>query len=155
MAQNVRAMACEPEHVFRVLEDGWLYPSWVVGASRMRSVDAAWPAPGAQLHHSVGTWPLLLNDTTVVLEHEPPHRFSLRARGWPVGEAHVTLEVKPFRGGSLVRIEEHATAGPALLVPRPVMDVAIRWRNAETLRRLAFIAEGFASTDRGGAGEGA
>ncbi|WP_460774405.1 SRPBCC family protein [Microbacterium sp. GXF7504] len=151
MAQNVRAMDCGPEHVFRVFEDGWLFPSWVVGASRMRAVDVGWPARGTRLHHSVGTWPLLLDDNTEVLEYEPPRRFVVQARGWPVGEARVTLEAKPHRGGTLVRIEEHASSGPAALVPKPLMDLAIRWRNTETLRRLAFIAEGFARTDRAAA----
>jgi uncharacterized protein YndB with AHSA1/START domain len=149
MARNVRAMACDPEDVFRVFDDGWLFPSWVVGASRMRDVDAEWPRTGAHLHHSVGTWPALLNDSTEVLEYDPPRRFVLQARGWPVGEAQVTLEVKPFRGGSLVRIEEHAASGPATLVPAPLMDVLIRWRNAETLQRLAYLAEGIARNGRG------
>jgi hypothetical protein len=27
-----------------VLHDGWTYPVWVVGASRMRGVDPGWPA---------------------------------------------------------------------------------------------------------------
>ena len=149
MAHNVRALNATPEDVFRVFEDGWLFPSWVVGASRMRSVDEDWPAPGSRLHHSVGTWPALLDDNTEVLEYEPPRRFVLQARGWPVGEARVTLEVKPFRGGSLVRIEEHASSGPATLVPTPLMDVAIRLRNAETLQRLAYLAEGIARAGRG------
>ena len=43
MAINHRTMSCPPESVFAVLADGWLYPSWVVGASRMRDVDPAWP----------------------------------------------------------------------------------------------------------------
>jgi hypothetical protein len=41
MSRNVRASACSPQAVFEVLADGWLYPGWVVGASRMRAVDAA------------------------------------------------------------------------------------------------------------------
>jgi hypothetical protein len=154
MARNVRAMACEPGDVFRVFEDGWLFPSWVVGASRMRDVDAEWPRAGAHLHHSVGTWPALLNDTTEVLEYDPPRRFVLQARGWPVGEAKVTLDVKPFRGGSLVRIEEHAASGPATLAPKPLMDLLIQWRNAETLQRLAYLAEGIARNGRGVHGAG-
>ena len=39
MAVNFRHLDCAPEDVFRVLADGWLYPSWVVGASRIRSVE--------------------------------------------------------------------------------------------------------------------
>ena len=53
-----------PDDVFAVLGDGWLYPTWVVGASRMRAVDPAWPAEGAHLHHSLGAWPVLFDDDT-------------------------------------------------------------------------------------------
>ena len=149
MARNVRSMACSPEDVFRVLEDGWLFPSWVVGASRMRDVSAAWPAVGARLHHSFGTWPVLIDDSTVVLEYDPPRRFVLRARGWPVGEARVTIDVKPWNGGSLVRMQEVAVAGPGRLIPQPLMDIPLRWRNAETLHRLAYLAEGMAQQHPG------
>ncbi len=43
MAKNVRNLRCSPEDVFDVLRDGWLYPTWVVGASRMRGQDRAGP----------------------------------------------------------------------------------------------------------------
>ncbi len=134
-------MSCEPESVFGVLADGWLYPAWVVGASRMRQVDASWPQQGAKLHHSVGTWPALLNDSTSVEVWDPPRRAVLRARGWPIGEARVTLEVKPVAGGCVVRIEEEAVNGPAALLPRFLADPVLQWRNTETLRRLAYLAE--------------
>jgi hypothetical protein len=62
-----RVLNCSPEEVFTVLRDGWLYPPWAVGASRTRSVDQGWPAPGTKLHHSFGAWPPLINDTTEVL----------------------------------------------------------------------------------------
>ena len=64
MARNVRVMHCTPDDVFRVLANGWLYPLWVVGASRMRDVADDWPAEGSTLHHSFGSWPALVNDTT-------------------------------------------------------------------------------------------
>ena len=79
VSRNVRAMKCSPDAVFEVLADGWLYPGWVVGASRMRDVDAAWPAPGSELHHSVGVWPALIDDDTVSLEWNPPRRAVVRA----------------------------------------------------------------------------
>jgi hypothetical protein len=40
-----RVLNRSPEEVFTVLQDGSLYPLWVVGASRMWSVDGGWPAP--------------------------------------------------------------------------------------------------------------
>ncbi|MDT0158264.1 SRPBCC family protein [Microbacterium sp. ARD32] len=145
MSRNVRLVRCAPEDVFEVLADGWLYPSWVVGASRMRAVDADWPRAGARLHHSFGVWPMLLDDRTVIEEHHPPHAMVMRARGWPVGEARVTLQVRRHGQDALVRIQEEAIAGPARWVPRPVMDALLHWRNAETLHRLAYLAEGRAA----------
>lgn len=145
MSRNVRVLTCSPEDVFRVLGDGWLYPSWVVGASRMREVDEAWPSAGARLHHSVGVWPVLIDDSTVVEAFDPPRRIVMKARGWPLGEARVTIDVKARGDGSVVRIQEEAVAGPAKYVPAPVMDVLLRWRNAETLHRLAYLAEGMAA----------
>ena len=38
-------------------------------------------------------------------------------------------------------IEEDAMSGPARLVPRLVRDPALTWRNVESLRRLAYLAE--------------
>lgn len=109
MAINTRRFKATPEQVWGVLADGWLYPLWVVGASRMREVDDTWPAVGSKLHHSVGTWPALLDDTTEVVESTPASR---RTR----------------------------SAAPRLL-PKPVRDVQLKWRNSESLRRLAYVVE--------------
>jgi uncharacterized protein YndB with AHSA1/START domain len=137
-----RRLNCSPEQVFAVLRDGWTYPVWVVGASRMRSVDEGWPAPGTKLHHSFGVWPLLLNDTTEVLELDPGHRLVLEAGGWPIGNARVEITVEAAADGSLVSMAEDVSDGPARLVPQPVRVAGIDVRNRETLRRLALLAEG-------------
>lgn len=142
MAKKLRRFTCPPDDVFRVLADGWLYPVWVVGATRMRDVEAHWPSPGARLHHSVGIWPVMLNDTTTVVEWEPPKRAVFRARGWPIGEAHVSIEVYPTADGCAVQIVEDAIRGPATWVAKPLRSLALNARNRETLRRLAYIAEG-------------
>lgn len=142
MSTNVRFMECSPEDVFAVLADGWLFPTWVVGASRMRDVDADWPKPGSSLQHSFGVWPALINDETTVLEWDPPRRMAMQPKGWPAGEARVVIEVKPRSGGCVVRMTEHAVRGPAALIPRPLLNIPLGARNLETLRRLAFIAEG-------------
>lgn len=145
MSRNVRYLDCAPEDVFAVLADGWLFPSWVVGASRMRDVADSWPQPGARLHHSFGVWPLLIDDSTSVLEYDPPRRMVIQARGWPIGEARVTLDVKPRGDGCVVRMQEAAVAGPGTIVPPALMDIPLRWRNTEALRRLAYLAEGGAA----------
>ena len=145
MSRNVRVLHCSPEDVFEVLSDGWLYPSWVVGASRMREVDETWPLAGAELHHSFGVWPALINDKTVVEQFIPGKMMVMRARGWPIGEARVTIDVKPRGDGCVVRIQEEAVAGPGRFVPAPLLDVGLHWRNDETLHRLAYLAEGTAA----------
>ncbi|HWI30502.1 MAG TPA: SRPBCC family protein [Microbacterium sp.] len=152
MSRNVRLLKCAPGDVFRVLENGWLYPTWVVGASRMRDVDGSWPAPRARLHHSVGVWPVLIDDDTECLAWDPPRRMAMRARGWPIGEARVTIDVKPLgTDACLVRIQEEAVSGPARYVPAPILDAALHWRNTETLHRLAYLAEGMRRVPSSGA----
>jgi len=136
-----RHLRCAPEKVFAVLADGWSYASWVVGASRMRDVDHSWPAEGAKLHHSAGAWPLLINDTTSLLVWDPPRELVLQARGWPAGEARVQITVTDESDGCRVAIAEDVVRGPALLVPKPVRHGLMAWRNIETLRRLAYLAE--------------
>jgi uncharacterized protein YndB with AHSA1/START domain len=139
---NEKIMNASPDRVWEVLSDGWLYPLWVVGASRMRDVDESWPQVGSRLHHSVGVWPGLINDNTEVLDAEPGRRIRLRAKGWPMGEAEVVVELEPTDGGTLVRIIEKPVKGPGVLVPPPLVDPMLKWRNVEALRRLAYIVEG-------------
>jgi len=147
-----RHVAASCEQVFEVVSSGWLYPVWVVGAARMRAVDPGWPAVGSKLHHSVGLWPALLDDETEVLVCEPPRRIVLQARGWPVGEATVDLHLDPDPddpdGACTASLGEDASHGPGRFVPPVLRRGPIRVRNTETLRRLAFIAEGMAANGR-------
>lgn len=141
MAVNERTTQATPEAVWSVLADGWLYPLWVVGAARMRQVDDHWPERGAQLHHSVGAWPLLLDDTTEVVDVTPGVALTLRARARPSGSAQVTVRLEQVGAQTRMVIEEDAVSGPARLLPKPVRDLGLSWRNVETLRRLAYLAE--------------
>lgn len=141
MIEVSRHVNARPEAVWRVLSDGWSYPSWVVGASRMRAVDPRWPQEEAKVHHSAGAWPVLLSDSTSVVLSEPNRRLVLQARGWPVGEARVDIRIEPADGGCEVTIFEDATHGVAKLVPAPVRQLLMGGRNTETLQRLAFLAE--------------
>ena len=138
-----RSVAAPAEAVWAVLADGWQYATWVVGASRVRAVDHGWPAAGTRLHHSFGPWPAVISDATVSEESEEPRHLVLTAKGWPVGEARVELEIVPDGpDGCTVSIAEDATAGPGRFVPMPLRQLTILPRNREALRRLAFIAEG-------------
>jgi uncharacterized protein YndB with AHSA1/START domain len=142
MSVNERTIKTSPDTVWDVLSDGWLYPTWVVGATRMRGVDETWPEQGSGLHHSAGVWPLVVNDETRVKAVEPGRRLELRAKGWPLGEADVLIELEATAGGTRVRIHEDAADGPGRAVPKVLRAPVMKWRNSETLRRLAFICEG-------------
>ena len=113
-----RVIKTTPQRVWDVLADGWLYPLWVVGASRMREVDEDWPAVGAQIHHSVGVWPALVDDETRITDSDPLRLLKLRAKAWPLlGEAAVTMRLSDQGAGTRVVMEEDAVAGPGKLVP--------------------------------------
>lgn len=141
MVTVTRAARCTPGAVMGVLADGWSYSSWVVGTARIRAVDPGWPEPGTRILHSVGMWPALLHDETVVRAWEPERSIELQARGWPAGEARVLIEVMPSGAGCQIRVTEDADKGPGTLLPKPVRGAVIGPRNVETLRRLALIAE--------------
>jgi uncharacterized protein YndB with AHSA1/START domain len=128
--------------VWEVLSDPWLFDSWVVGASRIRDVTGQWPQEGSLIHHSVGAWPLLLDDTTSVLSSVPGSLLVLQARGRPLGEARVEMRLEDEPGGCTIVMSERAVSGPGTLLPRPIHDAAIGVRNREALRRLVFIAQG-------------
>lgn len=142
MSVTTHLADCTPAAVFAVLADGWLYPTWVVGASRARAVDADWPTPGASIHHSIGVWPLLINDKTVCTELVPDRLMVLRGRGWPLGEVTVRVELAEAAGGCDITLHEEPVRGPATLIPRLVLDPLLHARNRECLRRLAYLAEG-------------
>ena len=141
MAVTSRDMTCAPEAVFAVLSDGWLLGLWVVGASRIRDVDPTWPAPGSKVHHSVGTWPAVLNDSTSVQSVDPGRYLRLRARAWPAGEADVQISIADHGSGCRVTITEDAVKGPGRFVPQPLRAALLHLRNRESLRRLAYLAQ--------------
>jgi len=141
MTVAYRFVHATPEAVFRVLNDPWTYPSWVVGASRARAVEQRWPEPGAKLHHSFGLWPVVIDDLTEVREWDEPRHAVLEAHGGPIGIARVQFDVKRRRDGCVVRMDEDAISGPGLLVPRFLRDALGFPRTVEALKRLAYLAE--------------
>jgi hypothetical protein len=141
MSTTTRTIHSTPDAVFDVLANGWSYSQWVVGASRVRDVTPGWPAVGTHIHHSVGAWPLLIDDTTTVRRSERPDVLELTVRAWPSGEGVVRITCRPNGQGTEVTMEEDATGGPAVLVPRPVRDLVLHRRNREALQRLAILVE--------------
>jgi len=141
MSTTTRTIDRPPDAVFDVLSHGWNYSQWVVGASRIRDVTESWPEVGSEIHHSVGAWPLLIDDVTTVRRCERPSLLELTVRAWPTGEGVVRITCEPDGDGTLVTMEEDATRGIAALVPKPVRDLALDLRNREALDRLALLVE--------------
>ena len=141
MSVTSRVVPATPDRVFAVLCDGWSYSDWVVGTAHIRDVDPRWPAPGTKLHHKAGPWPVSLRDHTVVLACDEPNELVLRPHLWPLGEATVTIRLAPVGGGATrVTIIEEFAAGPLHWVRTKINDVALHYRNVESLRRLADLA---------------
>ena len=133
-------MPVPPEAVWAVLATPDAYGYWVVGSKYIRDADAAFPAVGTKLHHTVGVGPLTLSDHTEVLEARPPHYLKLRAKGRPLGTASVELEMQARDGGTHVTIVEDPDQIYTPLKYLPLLQLATRIRNKESLMRLEELA---------------
>ena len=69
------------------------YSGWVVGNSRIRAVGADWPAPGARILHSIGIWPAVIDDETVVESCITGEELVLLAKIRPAAEARITMQL--------------------------------------------------------------
>lgn len=141
MITAVREIDAPCERVWEVLAQGWTYTQWVVGNSRMRAVDPNWPEPGSTIRHSIGIWPLVIDDKTVVLECDPPHKLVLRARVGPLGAARITMLLQETPNGCRAEMIELPVEGAMGLVPNRIALAAAYPRNRECLWRLAALAE--------------
>jgi uncharacterized protein YndB with AHSA1/START domain len=140
MATSERYMPLAPPAVWAALADPAGYAEWVVGSSRIRDADPSWPAAGARFHHSIGIGPLHVDDHTESLGAEAPRRLRMLARARPLGSAHVTMELTPEAGGTLVRMTENPAGVMSVLRLHPFVQVATKLRNAESLKRLERVA---------------
>ena len=130
------------DRVWAVLADGWTYAQWVVGNSRMRAVDPDWPQPGSTIHHSIGVWPAVINDSTVVESCTPEDELVLIANGRPFGKAQITLRLHDADGGGcVIEMAEVPVSAPMKWLPDSVALAGVFPRNRETTWRLAAIAE--------------
>jgi NAD(P)-dependent dehydrogenase (short-subunit alcohol dehydrogenase family)/uncharacterized protein YndB with AHSA1/START domain len=143
MASNRVHIDATPEEVFEFLSDPCNFPKWVVGAAGVRDHDDDFPALGSRFHHKVGTLPFNLKDHTEVIEVEPPNRLVLKAKARPLGTATIELDLRVSAGGTELRMEEcPGDRLTSLLAANPVVDTALRMRNAEALARLKRAVEG-------------
>ena len=137
-----RETAASRHQVWEVLADGWTYSQWVVGNSRMRAVDPDWPQPGSTIHHSIGVWPAVINDSTVVESCTPEEELVLIANGRPFGKARITLRLHDTDGGGcVIEMAEVPVSAPMKWLPDSVALAGVFPRNRETTWRLAAIAE--------------
>lgn len=141
MATVTATIRTSPEAVFAILADGWLYSNWVVGTSHMRAVESSWPAVGARLYHAAGVWPAVTRDESVVEEMEPNQRLVLTAKGRPLGQARVVLELRPVGADTVVTMSETPIAGPGKWAHNRLTEAILVRRNVEALARLAALAE--------------
>jgi hypothetical protein len=127
---------------FDVLRDGRSYGDWVVGTRTIRDVDAGWPREGTCLHYTVGYGPLRHDDITRSLSYAPDERLELEASAWPMGTAKIVLCAEEKDGGVQLSIEEWPDKGVAARLHNPLLDLLVKVRNGETLRRWEAHARG-------------
>ncbi|CAN5749171.1 SRPBCC family protein [soil metagenome] len=143
-----RDIAASRQRVWTVLADGWSYSGWVVGNSRIRAVSANWPAPGSKILHSIGSWPAVIDDETVVLSAETGHELVLLAKVRPAAQARITLRLSDLPDdGCRVEMSEVAVSRPLRWVPDAVQLLGVAPRNRECTWRLAMIAQNQDPTD--------
>ena len=147
VSTNTIDVAASPEQVFDVLDDAWAYAKWVVGARRIRRVDANWPAVGARFHHAVGVEGAELHDWSRVCERDRPRHLDLEVRFRPTGIARVTIDVEPTSAGARIAIGESPTGGPAALLPAWIAGPLLHARNWLALQRLRHEIERRATRD--------
>jgi len=136
-----RETTASRDAVWNVIADGWTYSQWVVGNTRMRAVDPNWPAPGSTIHHTIGIWPVVLNDETVVESCTPKEELVLLAKGRPFAAARITLRLFDTPDGSGIEMAEVPIGGPLNWIPRRLALAAAYPRNRECTQRLVALAE--------------
>ena len=141
MSVNEIYVHASPEEVFDVLSDPERYGDWVVGASRSHDGEGDWPAPGSTFEHIQGFLGIGWPDKTAVVSSNRPRTLVLQAYFRPFAINKVELRLSPRGRGTKLVMVEYPTGGFAARLPRPVVDLALKLRNLESLRRLRKVAE--------------
>lgn len=142
MSVNTRHVNASPQDVFDVLTDALAYGRWVVGPTKVVSVDASWPAVGSAFVHQHGRGPLKIRDETSVNALEPPRRITLNFNIRPLGmQGLVDFRLDPDEGGTRVVMEETVTGGYLAPIWNPAFDRIMWARNLQGLQRLKDLVE--------------
>jgi hypothetical protein len=139
MTTTTRDFECSASDLYTVLVEPETYPSWLVGAKKIRTVDPTWPAIGSEFHHVVGFGPLAIPDRTTSVGYELDRVLELIVRVRPVLEARVRFEVEPVGTGSRLTMTETPIGPFAFLAP--VAEPLIKARNDRSLERLSGVVD--------------
>ena len=140
MARNEAYLDHPPDKVWEVLSDPDCYPRWVVGPTRVLKADPSWPQPGSTFEYEARRGPLRKTDHTKVCEAEPERRLVLDAAAQPFGRARIELSLEPDGTGTRLTFVEDPTGQAAPLRFVPPLQLLLRLRNAEALRRFKKVA---------------
>lgn len=132
-----------PHAVFDVLSAPHTYSDWVVGTREIRRADQHWPEAGSAFDHSVGARPLVINDRTSVTRALAPVMLELRANAGPLGAAKIIFHLQPEGNGTKVTMIEDPLQRWRAIALGPLGHFLVKARNAESLRRLKQLSEGF------------
>jgi uncharacterized protein YndB with AHSA1/START domain len=129
--------------VWAVLVDPTTYPEWLIGARKIRAVDADWPAVDAAFHHRVGFWPVLVDDKSIIREIRTEELLVLEVRATPLVRGRVRLCLSPTSdgAGALLVMEEEPVYRLLGNLLRPVLDPLTHVRNKRSLQKLADVVE--------------
>lgn len=86
-------------------------------------------------------WPLVARDETVVDKVESDRFLMLTARGRPIGQARVVIELAAEHDGIRVTMHETLIAGPGRWLHNRATEALLARRNTESLARLSALAE--------------
>jgi uncharacterized protein YndB with AHSA1/START domain len=135
MTSTSCTIAAPRADVWAALVDARTYPTWLIGARRIRRVDDGWPAPGTAFHHVVGPGgPLTIADKTCSVAVEEQRRLELDVRALPFIRATVVFELEDHPEGTHVHMEEHPIGVHRLLAP--LLGLPTKARNRASLERL-------------------
>ena len=142
LTSDTRTTTASPDRVWQVLANGRLFAQWAIGATQVCEVDDGWPEVGSRPHHAIGRGRFALRSETRVLASTSTQLLRLRIDAWPTAGSELTITLEPTSCGTRLRIEEVSVAGADHVVPPTVHRMLLRWRSAQALRGLAFLAEG-------------
>lgn len=139
-----------PGDVWEALVDVRTYPTWLVGARKIRRIDEGWPAAGTAFHHEVGLGgPFTIADRTRCVSIDAPRCLELDVRARPLIHGTVTFELKASGDGATeVTMDEHPVGVHRLLAP-----VLVPLTQARNRASLAMLEDRVRERAAGGTGQ--